>query len=130
MKKKLIIGSVALAIIAIAIIFYSQPKDIVKNADKFYVYRVVYKGEDVTGRVDLTALAKVVSKYKCSRLPHAFAPVQSSQEEVELDCYDENRPMYHILLGEINVAYESADDGGYTIENSQALLTEIINIIQ
>lgn len=128
MKKKIIvIGSAAIVMIIAAILFFSQPKKIVDTA--YDIGRVTYNGNDVTEQVDCEKLASIVSNYTCSRLPHTFAPTQTSQVVVELNGSDGNNPL-HILLGDINVAYESANRGGYTIQNGKALLTELLNIIQ
>lgn len=128
MKKKIIvIGSATIVMIIAAILFFSQPKKIVDTG--YEIGQVTYKNNDVTEQVDCEKLASIVSKYTCSRLPHTFSPTQTSQVAVELNGSDGGKAL-HILLGDINVAYESANRGGYTIQNGKALLTEILNVIQ
>lgn len=130
MRKKFIItGSIAIGVIIAAVIFFSQPKNIIGQPDSRNIYKVVYNGDDVTGQVDCESLASIVSNYKCSRLPHAFAPYQASQIVVELNGNDGDKPL-HIILGDINVTYESGDKGCYAIQNSKALLAEILDVIQ
>ncbi len=34
------------------------------------------------------------------------------------------------VLGDINIAYKSVSQGGYTIQNSEALLDEVLDVIQ
>ncbi len=126
-KKMIVIGSAAIVMIIAAILFFSQPKQIVDTG--YDIGRVTYNGNDVTEQVDCEKLASIVSKYTCSRLPHAFAPTQTSQVVVELNGSDGGKAL-HILLGDINVAYESANKGGYTIQNSEVLLTEILGVIR
>lgn len=126
-KKMIVIGSAAIVMIFAAILFFSQPKKIVDTA--YDIGQVTYKGNNVTEQVDCEKLASIVSNYTCSRLPHPFVPYQTSQVVVELNGSDGNNPL-HILLGDINVAYESGNQGGHTIQNSKALLTEILDVIQ
>ena len=130
MKKKFVItGIIVIAIIvAAAIVYFSQPENIVSDVNRYTIARVEYNGVDVTGRVDCKALASIVSKYKCSRLPRSFSPYQQSQVVVELNGLNGNNPL-HILLGDINVAYQSANNGGFSILDSGALLTEIRNFL-
>jgi len=128
-KKFVITGSIVIVIIIAAVMFFSQPKNIVSETDGYDIYRVKYNGEEITERVDCAELASIVSNYKCSRVRHLFVPVQASQMAVELDGTDGNKPL-HIILGDINIAYESGDKGGYTIQNSKALLAEIFDVIQ
>ncbi|WP_143162380.1 hypothetical protein [Sporobacter termitidis] len=78
--------------------------------------------------MDCKALASIVSKYQCSRLPHSFAPYPLSQVAVELNGVNGNNSL-HIILGDINVAYESANKGGFSIKNSGALLNEILTVM-
>lgn len=66
-------------------------------------------------------LASIVNSYKWSRLTHSFLPYQESQVVVELNGFNGNTPL-HILLGDINVSYESANKCGFSIRNSSALL--------
>ena len=127
--KSIITGSIVIAIIIVGIIFFSQSKNIVDQIDSYDIFQVECNGEDITKRVDCDVLGSIVSKYKCSRLPHKFAPIQTSQVEVEINGTADRKPL-HILLGDINVVYRSADKGGYTIQNSEGLLTEILHIIQ
>ena len=128
MKKKIImVGSAAIVMIFAAILFFSQPKKIVDTG--YDIGQVTYKGNTITDQVDCEKLASIVSNYTCSRLPHTFSSYQTSQVVVELNGSDGDKPL-HILLGEINVAYESANQGGYTIHNSNALLRDILNVIQ
>jgi len=128
-KKHNLIKSIVLVIIVAAITFISQPKYIVYQKGSCDIYQVVYNGEDVTERVDCSMLALIVSMYKCDRLPQPFAPLQDSQMVVELNGNANNKAL-HIVLGEVNVAYESGHKGGYSIQNSEDLLTEIISLIQ
>ena len=126
-KKIIVMGSAAIVMIIAAILFSSQPKKIVNT--KYEIHRVMYKDNDITEQVDCEKLASIVSNYTCDRLPHTFAPTQTSQVVVELNGNDGGKPL-HILLGDINVAYGSANRGGYTIQNSKPLLNEILYVIQ
>ncbi|NLA86707.1 MAG: hypothetical protein GX847_05375 [Clostridiales bacterium] len=128
MKKKLVIAVIVLIVVIAAVIFLSQPKSIINDIDRYEIYRVVYIGGDVTERVDCNALASIISKYERSRVPHDFVPYQISQVVVEIFGINEHKPL-HILLGDINVAYEVTKYGGFPIKNSDALLNEILSIM-
>lgn len=125
MKKKLVAGAIIIFFIIAMSTYLSQPKAIINDTNNYDIYRVVYNDVDVTERVDCKALASIVGKYKCSRVPHIFAPYQQSQVVVELNGVNGNNPL-HIILGDINVAYESGNKGGFSIKNSAALLNEIL----
>lgn len=126
MKKKLVIV-VIIGVFIATVAYFSQPKDIINDKNSYDIFRVVYNGVDVTEQVDCEALASIVSKYKRSRLPHAYAPYQLSQVVVELDGVTGNG-LLHIMLGDINIACGSGNRG-FSIKNSDALLAEILNIM-
>jgi len=129
MKKRLVItGIIIIAIIIAAIIYFSQPKNIINDINRYNISGVVYNGEDVTEKVDCKKLASIVSKYKCNRLPYYFGAYQQSHVVVELNGIYGNNSL-HIILGDINVAYGSGNKGGFSIQNSSALLNEILNIM-
>jgi hypothetical protein len=127
-KKPVIAGIIILAVIAAAAVYFSQPKNIIDDINRYSIHRVVYNGVDVTERVDCVALASLVSKYQCSRLPRSSTLYHQSQVVVELNGMNGDDPL-HILLGDINYAYESGDKGSFSIINSGALLNEILKIM-
>lgn len=133
MKKKLTILAVAAVALLCILIYFLQPRAIVRDADLLDIHRVVHNVEieeqDITGQVDLNLLKKIIAGYKCSRTPVFFAPYQQEAVVYEIDGTYAGRA-FHLLLGEINIVYESGDQGGYRIQNSAALLSEIKRFVE
>ncbi|AEE97997.1 hypothetical protein [Mahella australiensis] len=134
MKKKVIIIGIILCLIVSAAIYFSLPAPIINNKDNLQIYRVSianskYDYDDVTSQIDCNKLAQLISTYNRSKLPHSFAPHQITVGEIEIDAIADNKVM-HIILGDVNVVYESADKGGYTIYNSEQLESEVLQMIQ
>lgn len=134
MKKKAVVGSVILCSIIIATVYFSLPSPIAKSADGVQIHMIRlansdYEYEDITAQIDFGELAQIISKYTRSRLPHAFAPYQITVGDIEIICTVENKWMC-ILLGADDVIYESANQGGYTIHNSEQLVSDVLQMIQ
>lgn len=104
----------------------------INDVGKYDIHRVIYIKEDnhidITEQINLVTLKQIVSEYQCGRIPSSFAPYQQESVVYEIDGTYENRPL-HIILGDINIVYESSDKGGYQIKNSDELLSEINNAI-
>lgn len=73
-------------------------------------------------------MTKLLGSASRSRLPHSFAPYQRKTGDLEIIAADRDRPLY-ILLGGTNVAYRSADRGGYTIREAARLAEKIRQLI-
>ena len=138
MKKKVVfllfLIVVVLCLIFIAVDYFSTPAPLVTDADNLKIYTVCivnseYKKEEITDIIDCNKLAQIISSYSRSRLPHSFAPYQLSIGEIEIDIMDNNKTL-HIILGDINVIYDSGDKGGYTIYNSDQLKDSVLQLIQ
>lgn len=128
MKKKLLISAIIIIVAIAAVAYLSQPKAMINEQNSYDIHYVVYKGVDVTERVDCKKLASIVSKYSCSRLPHRFTSYQRSRVVVELNGINEDH-FLQILLGDINIAYGSRNQSAFSIRNSAALLNEILELM-
>jgi hypothetical protein len=128
-KFSIILGCILILALALFTIwFISQPQNVVSNINDFTIYQVKYNGEDVTQRININELESIVSKYKCNRFPDTLNGYQSSQVTIEINGDDGGNPL-HILLGEINVVYQSGNKGSYQIKDSKTLLNEILKNI-
>lgn len=81
---------------------------------------VSYEGEDITDKIDANEFIKLLSTYKCKRTFETYSPYSASDVTWEINLIWSYKPM-HILLGNINVWYESADKGYYKILDADLL---------
>lgn len=134
MKKKLVLTVViAIAFVGISI-YLLQPRLIAKDIDLLDIDRVIHNVDheertDITEQIDLDLLKERIGRYKCSRIPHSFSPYQGQDVLYMIDGFYDNKPI-HIILGEINVVYESSDKGGYKIKDSEKMLEEVISLAE
>jgi len=133
MKKRIIVTGVITCLIVIAAVYFSVPAPIADDPDDIRIYLVTVANsecihEDITGRIDCGQLAQVISRYQRSKLPRSFAPYQIAPGEIEIVGSAGNRTM-NLLLGDVNVVYESADRGGYVIRNGEQLASEVRKLI-
>ena len=134
MKKKLVLTVViAIAFVGISI-YLLQPILIVKDIDLLDIDTVIHNVDneertDITEQVDLDLLSNLISRYECSRIPHSFAPYQGQDVLYWIDGTYNNKEL-HIILGNINVIYESSDKGGYKIKDSEKMLEEVISLAE
>lgn len=132
MKKRVIFSGLILILVVLAF-YLSIPAPIIKNADEVQIYAVnvinsKYENEDITSQIDCRKLEQVISTYNRSKLQHQFAPYQIAIDDIEIDYTHDNKPE-HIILGSVNVVYESAEKGGYEIHDSDQLLNDIKKMI-
>jgi hypothetical protein len=78
--------------------------------------------------VDNNELFGILSKYKCKKSKIKDFPYSNNDVNivVEMSITQNHRPK-HILLGDINVWYESAYKKAYAIIDGNKLLEEILN---
>nr|WP_122012173.1 hypothetical protein [Maliibacterium massiliense] len=132
MKKtgRLVIIALVLLLAAACALLISTPQTFFHESGekKAALHRVTYIApdgtyEDMTARVDLDELGYLLSLMKGSRYRKSFAPYPLQDVRYELDGICAGRP-FHIVLGDadVNYLYESADQGGYRIQNSAVWL--------
>lgn len=134
MKKKAVIIVTIICLTIIITTYYSFPSPIISNIDDVKIYHVAiidsdYKEEDITSQIDCVKLVETISSYSRSKIRLPFAPTQITVGDIEIDGTDDNKTM-HILLGNTNVIYESADKGGYKIHQSEQLKEDVLGMIQ
>lgn len=133
-RKNITITALALFLLIIGgTVFLYQAKPIIKDGSRFSIFRVMYNhdniSEDVSEKINLRKVESIINSYQCKRLAHSFAPYQHDKVIIEIDGISDSRPI-HLLLGEINVIYESADIGGFEIQHSDKLLLDILELIE
>lgn len=134
MKKRAVVIAPILCLIVIITTYYSLPSPIINNLDDVKIYHVAiidsdYREEAITSQLDCGKLAEIISSYSRSKIRLPFAPTQITVGDIEIDAIDGHKTM-HILLGNTNVIYESADKGGYKIHQSEKLKDDILRMIQ
>lgn len=81
---------------------------------------VSYKGKDITDKINANEFIKLLSTNKCKRTFETYSPYSASDVTWEINLIWNYKPM-HILLGNINGWYESADKGFYKILDADSL---------
>ena len=128
MKKKLLAAGIVLLLIAGAI-WWFMPRPLVEADYTVHVMRTGETLEDVTDQVDCEKLAELLQGYTCGHFRRSFAPFQLSESTVEISGMD-SRGVWHILLCEdARVVYQSSDQGGYLIHNSEELWSAVLEMI-
>jgi hypothetical protein len=79
-----------------------------------------YKGEDITYKIDANNFIKLLSTYKCKRTFKTYSPYSASDVTWEINLVLNYKPV-HILLGNFNIWYESANKGYYKILDADSL---------
>lgn len=88
---------------------------------------MTYQGEEIPINED--KLIEILCKYEARSSAKSFFPYNTDKALFEID-YIENHSPNHIILGEIDVWYESSDQGAYEIVNAQKLKQEITDLMQ
>lgn len=129
MHKKYWIGIVITGLLLVLLYLHFVPYHPFKDPDAFAIDSVkqVLDGngdeEDITDQIDLEKLQQYLLLMKTKRLRKHEVRHVTADVTYYIDGIYENRPM-HIILGpaEENWVYESADRGGYAIENPEIWL--------
>lgn len=133
MKRK----SIAVCLLAIALvgvlIYFVMPKSIAANIDQLDIQRVTLyeedgKQKDISSQVDMNQLKDIISSYKCSRMTKSFDPYLLKSVIYEISGTYANEPL-HIILGDLNIVYESGNKGGHVIRNSEKMILDINNLL-
>lgn len=81
---------------------------------------VTYEGEDFTDKINVDEFIGLLSENKCKLSLASYSPHNESDVTWEIDLVYNSRPI-HIILGNFNVWYESADKSFYVISEPEAL---------
>jgi len=83
---------------------------------------------DITDEVAIDAIENTITQYSCKLQKSPCSPYLRSSVQYELNGNYNNKPI-HILLGEINIVYSNASEGGHKIINHEDLLSEMSAIV-
>lgn len=128
MKKKAIAMFAGLAVI-LGAVWWSQPRPLVGEDYKVHLVCMGETLENVTDKIDVEALEKVLQGQTHGRFRKQFAPHQLTENTVEITGMD-SRDHWHILFCEdACVIYDSAEKGGWPIQNSDELWAEVLALM-
>lgn len=119
---------IIIVLIIISFVFISTPKSVVSHPENTQICRAIYEEDDITSQINKKALIDYLSDIKCKRTFERFSPMLSSDIAIEIDFVD-NGKLLHLILGNINIRYESANKNGYIIINSDEVFKKIQGMI-
>ena len=142
MKKRVliivIIACVVVAIVVAGFVIYRPrpliaPPDTVVNGNGGYlksdtvVLDVYYNGTDITDRIDIEQLVKILSGYECRRGSDPF-PYPQADIVWKIELVQDFKPI-HIILGKDSFRYEAVSSGIYWVIDPESLLGELNAVI-
>lgn len=130
MRKRILIALiivVVLAAFALFIINAFNEKPVIKNPDNALVTSVYYRDEVITSEIDTVSLIEYLATLTCTKTLKSYSPYYQSDVDFEINLRDGSKPL-HILVGNINICYESSDKGFFEIENPDAVKKTLINM--
>lgn len=127
MRKK-----VGMAVCAVLIVLFAAlsfwPQPVVSDAAQYEIQRVTYyedgQPEEITDRVDLVQLKALLAGAQCSRMAQTRGSYSLDEVAFEIDGVCAGQPL-HIILGDFNEVYVSADEGDFEIRDGAALLAQV-----
>lgn len=126
----IILSIVIVAVFISILVELFRPETVVGDAKNTFISRVYYHDSEIyVDKEDKNELIIILKKYDAKRTLHDYFPYDPAEIDIEIDIVENHKPK-HILLGEFNVWYESADKGSYTILNAQNLQDEIKSILE
>lgn len=149
-KVVLIITTVIMIAVILGIVIGEfMPKPVVSDTKNISVYNIIYYGSQISINedrqnfytimndgnrqskiaIDEDELVDILRKYNAKRTFENHFPYQRDKVDIEIEIIENHRPK-HILLGEFNIWYESADKGSYKILNGQQLMDELKHTIE
>ena len=128
MKKKLVVILAALLLI-VGAVWQLLPIPAVEADFQVQLVRVGTELENVTEQVDTEALSALLQGQTRSRFRRQFAPIQLTDTSVEITGMDSRGHWHFSLDADMQVVYDSAEKGGWPIQNGEALLTDVWDIL-
>jgi hypothetical protein len=129
MKRKtvffIVLAVIVITLIIIRILMFS-PKRIVNKSD--YIVGLVVKYHDSEVPAVQNDIIEILSKYNAVTSLNSFSPYENDKVDFEIYYVDNNKPV-HILLGEFNLWYESADGFAHDILDAGQLKNELMDAL-
>lgn len=126
MKKYVVIFFAGIVVATVFMIVNSR-QEIILIEDRDSIKSFHINGIRYDDEADVKNIINILEKYDTERTREPY-PSKSSEIEVEIDYLDNFNPR-HIILGKVNIVYDSADKAPYKIVNGDKLLLEIENYL-
>jgi hypothetical protein len=123
--RLIVLAVIIVALIITGILIFS-PKRIVNKSDYIVGLVVNYHNSEVTANQD--EIIEILSKYNAVTSLADYFPCENDKIDFEINFVDNNRPK-HVLLGEFNVWYESADGFAHDILDAGQLKNELMSAL-
>jgi hypothetical protein len=136
-KKKLTLG-IAAALILVAAVFtgiwYTTPIPLVsQTADTAFTVSAICQGSegtDVSDKVDLEEVAKLIASYTGIReFPQQRTSIQQTDDMIQIDGHDAKGPVHVVLTATRGFLYRSGVSSCVKIPNSEELYRELCALI-
>ena len=124
---KLIIILFVFAVILGVIYSVFAPKKILSDEDNVGIVRVTYLGEEL--EVNENDLLNILKKYRIMRSLKDYFPYDTEDVDIDIFLSNNDKPeSIHILLGNINILYNTKNRFAYRIMDSENLKEELIKV--
>lgn len=126
--KKIISIIITLIIIAVVIIVALNGKSemtIIENRDD--ISSIMVNGVSYKESPMVDDIIDILETYESQKTRNPF-PMQTSSTQLEISYVDNNKPR-HIVLGDINIIYESSDESVYEVIDGDNLREEIEKVL-
>ncbi len=131
MKRKtlLIIAIIVLAVAALFLIFddYFIPRPIIQEDVKdAQFFDVLYLNDEVSANA--YQVVDILKNYNSVKSFKDYSPYPQDDVIIEINMVVNQKPL-HVVLGDFNIWYESADMGSYEIIDGERLLSEMMDLL-
>ncbi len=124
--RKWIIGVAIFILLGLLIINGKSAEPITLVNDK-EISSYYINGELIEDKEMVAVLRNTLSEYETKEINNPF-PVESRKIHMEINYLSGGKPR-HIILGDLNVLYESADSKVFEIINGEDLLVELSKVL-
>lgn len=124
MKKRFYIGIVIIVfILLITVLINSNSKPIVLIEDGQSISAITINGQKFVDEMIVNEMIDLLKQFDVVETDNPF-PIETTKTDIEVDYTDNNKPK-HIVLGSVDILYESADKDIYSIIDGEKLYLEI-----
>ncbi len=124
MKKRFLFGVVAIAcMLLMTVLIHNRSKPIAMIKDSKSINAITVNDQKIVDEMIVSELIDLLQEYMVVETSNPF-PMATDKIDIEIDYTDQHKPK-HIILGEVNIIYESADEKVYRIIDAEQLQLEI-----
>src|SRR6056297_3166302 len=114
MRKSFIIGIASVtSILLIVILLNIKSEPIVMIEDGQSIISMTINGQQFTDEMVVDEIINLLEQFDVVETGNPF-PMETTKTDININYTDNHKPR-HIVLGEVNILYESADDTIYKI---------------